>query len=264
MDYSIPWHLLPEDDADFFDRAGIERHASSIKFNRELTREELASVCSRLWNFRSIVTDPKENHINFAIGDALNEFSNRFGDQDGAHFMKEFVRLGNLRDHMLKIAGAALIYLQMVEHLIKGCCAILKLTGLNLTIEDFNSTDITRRRHTLGQLKRALVGTFAFSDEFEDQFNRFVSDRNDFVHTFWIGEIKIDDRVGLPSESDFREKLDFMISLMRRAQTIELVFRGLLGSIVASFPENLKSNEVVFHWKKYIPDFNASLRARTR
>lgn len=261
MDYSIPWHLLPEDDADFFDRAEVERGASSIKFNRKLSRQELASVCSRLRNFRSLVEDPEENLIDFAIGDAFNEFSNRFGEEDGAYFMKEFVRLENLRDNALKITGATLIYLQMVEHLIKGCCAMLKLKGLKFTLEDFHSSDVNRRRQTLGYLKKALMGTFAFSNEFENDFNRFVSDRNEFVHTFWIGETKIDERVGLPSETDFREKLDFTISLMRRARKIELVFRGLFGSIGASFPESPENQEVMFPWKKYIAEFKATLHA---
>ena len=257
MDCSIPWYLLPEDDADFFDQAEIERSASFIKFNRKLSRKELASLCSRLWSFRSLVADPEENHINFAIGDAFNEFSNRFWEKAGTHFTKKFIRFGILRDNTLKITGATLIYLQTVEHLIKGCCAMLKLKGLKLTLEDFHSSDVNRRRQTLGQLKKALIKTFAFSDEFEDRFNQFVSDRNEFVHTFWIGETKMDERVGLPSEDHFREKLKFTISLMRQARKMELVFRGLLGSIVDSFSERLKNREVVSPWKKYIVNFKA-------
>jgi hypothetical protein len=112
MDYSIPWHLLSVDDINFFDEAEIERGPSFIKFNRKLSRQELALLCSRLVNFRSVVPDPKENHINFAIGEAFSEFSNRFGKKAGKYFMKEFVRLGKLRDNALKIAGATLIYLR--------------------------------------------------------------------------------------------------------------------------------------------------------
>jgi hypothetical protein len=55
MDYSIPWHLLAEDEVDFFDQAQIERGPSFIKFNRELSQQELAMLCSRLVNFRSVI-----------------------------------------------------------------------------------------------------------------------------------------------------------------------------------------------------------------
>jgi hypothetical protein len=192
MDYSIPWDLLPEDDAEFFDRAGIERGPAFLKFNRDLTREEVAALCERLWNFRTIIPDAEDNHINFAIGEALNEFSRLFGEDEGEHFIKEWTRFATIRDKTLKITGGALIYLQNVEHQIKGCCATLNLKGLNLTLEDFQSTDSTRRRQTLGQLKSALIGTSSFSAEFEDQFNTFVKDRNEFVHTLWTKDMELD------------------------------------------------------------------------
>lgn len=259
MDYAIPWHLLPEDDLDFFDRTEIERGPAHVKFNRELSREELASVCSRLWTFRLLIPDPGDKSINFAIGDALNEFSNRFGEKDGEYFKKAFVRLSALRDRTLEATGGTLIYLQNVEHLIKGCCAMLKLKGLKLTLEDFNSRDPSRRRQTLGQLKRALLGTFDFSNVFADQFNGFVDDRNKFVHTLWIDELAIDKRAGLPSEAYYREKLKFTISVMRQARDIELIFRGLLSSIGDSLSKKQKQ-ELVFPWKKYISKFQGVLR----
>jgi hypothetical protein len=260
MDYSIPWHLLSDDDADFLDQAGIERGLSFIKFNRELSRKELALVCSRLVNFRSIIPDPKENHINFAIGEAFNEFSQRFGKKDGKYFLKNFVRVGKLRDKTLNVTGAALIYLQTVENLIKGCCAMLKLKGIKLTVADFQSDDASRRRQTLGQLKAALLGTFAFSDDFEDRFNAFVRGRNEFIHTFWTGETEIDTRTGLPSEHHFNEKLKFMFSLMSQAREIEYVFRGLFASMGEAFQKATKNDQEPFLWKRFIPNFKATLR----
>jgi hypothetical protein len=262
MDYSIPWHLLSEDDAHFLDQAGIERGPSFIKFSRQLSRAELALVCSRLVNFRSIVPDPKENHINFAVGAAFSEFSHRFGTKDGKYFLKQFVRLGKLRDKTLQVTGATLVYLQTVENLIKGCCAMLKLKGIKLTVADLQSNDASRRRQTLGQLKAALLGTFAFSDEFESRFNGFVRDRNEFIHTFWVSETKIDARAGLPSDHHFREKLKFMFSLMSKARDIEFVFRGLLGSIGEAFPKEMQDQDGAFPWRRYIPNFKATLRTK--
>ncbi len=80
MNYAIPWDLLPEDDLDLLDRLEIERGPSFLKFKRKLNREEIVLVCERLWNFRSIVPDAEDNHINFAIGDALGEYSKQFGE----------------------------------------------------------------------------------------------------------------------------------------------------------------------------------------
>ena len=92
----------------------IERGPTFLKFNRDLTRLEVASLCERLWNFRSTIPDPGDNHINFAIGDALNEFSRLFGEEDGEHFMKQWERFASVRDATLKITGGALIYLQQL------------------------------------------------------------------------------------------------------------------------------------------------------
>ena len=137
---------------------------------------------------------------------------------------------------------------------------MLNPRGLKLTVADFHASDPKRRRQTLGQLKNALIENFPFADEFEVQFGRFVDDRNEFVHTLWTGEMDMDERTGLPSEHNFRNKLEFTISLIRQAREIELVFRGLLGFIVDSLPETLKDNDVVIHWKKYIARFKATLR----
>ncbi len=260
MNYAIPWDLLPEDDLDLLDRLEIERGPSFLKFKRKLNREEIVLVCERLWNFRSIVPDAEDNHINFAIGDALGEYSKQFGEDEGELFVKDWTHLSKLRDNMLRITGGALIYLQTVEYQIKGCCSMLNLRGLKLTVADFHASDPKRRRQTLGQLKNALIENFSFADEFEVQFGRFVDDRNEFVHTLWTGEMDMDERTGLPSEDNFRNKLELTISLIRQAREIELVFRGLLGFIVDSLPETLKDNDVVIRWKKYIARFKATLR----
>jgi hypothetical protein len=260
--YSIPWDLLSEDDAEFFDRAKIECGPSWIRFHRALGRRELATTCARLWNFRSLIARPKANHINFASGDALNEFSRRFGKRDSEFFIKEFVRVGNLRDEVLKITGGVLIYLQTVEHLIKGCCAMLKLKGLHLTLEDFQSKDPKRRHHTLGELKKALLNTVAFTDGFQIRLNDFVAGRNEFVHSFWTDEVKIDERTGLPSEVYYQDKLQFTVSLMKNANEIERIFRGLLGIIGESLSKTQRDRKMVFPWKKYIGAFSEVLQKK--
>ena len=261
MNHSIPWHLMPEDDIIFLDQAKIERGAASITFHRELSRDELASACFRLCNFRPFVPDAAQSCISFAIGDAFNQFSKRFGKRDGAYFIKQFVRASTLREATLKIAGSTLIYLQVVEHLIKGCCAMLNLKGLNLRVEDLQSGDSRRRRKTLGQLKAALIGTSAFSIEFEASFNRFVSERNEFIHTFWIAELVLDKRTGLPTEHHLRKELEFTMSLMRQAREIELVFRGLYGAIGESLSKGVENHEALAPWKRYIGKFRATLRS---
>lgn len=260
MNYSIPWDFLPDDDAEFFDRAQIEREPSFLKFKRDLTREEVSSLCVRLWNFRAIIPDSEDNHSNFAIGQAFNEFSRLFGEIEGKRFIKEWFRLATIRDTALKVTGGALIYLQSVEHQIKGCCSMLDLKGLNLSLDDFQSTDTSRRRQTLGQLKSALMGTSTFSADFEAHFNRFVTDRNEFVHTLWTKDSELDERSGLPSEAYYNEKFRFTVSIFRQAHHMEAVFRGMLGAIFESLTEQLKDHEAVGLWRRYIPKYNATLR----
>ena len=86
----------------YLNRLEIERGPSFLKFKRKLNREEIALLCERLWNFRSIVPDAEDNHINFAIGDALGEYSKQFGEDEGELFVKGWTRLSKLRDNMLR------------------------------------------------------------------------------------------------------------------------------------------------------------------
>lgn len=260
MDYSIPWALLPENDKDFFERINADLGPSGVTFNGTVTRQDLASACSRICEFRLFIPDPDENHINFAIGGAFSEFNKRFGEEDGELFMKNFERISKFRDYTLKASGASLIYLQMVEHQIKGCCAMIGLKGLKLTFEDFQSGDPNRTRQTLGWLKRALIGTGSFSSKFEDDFTKFVADRNRLVHSLWNDEMKIDERTGLPTEDSFTTKIAFISSLVRQASEMEKVFRGLIASIHKSLSDSMKIDKSVSPWIKYIPNYESSLK----
>ena len=137
---------------------------------------------------------------------------------------------------------------------------MLNLKGLKLTLEDFHSEDSNRRRQTLGQLKVALIGTSSFSSEFEDRFNKFVKERNEFVHTLWTSRMDLDERTGIPAEASYEEKFRFTVSLMRQAQHMEVVFRGMLASIIESLSEQLKDHEIVVPWRRYIDRYKATLR----
>jgi hypothetical protein len=69
-----------------------------------------------------------------------------------------------------------------------------------------------------------------------------------------------DERTGIPDEAGYEEKMRFTVSLMRQAQHMEIVFRGMLASIIESLSEQLKDHEIVLPWRRYIDRYKATLR----
>jgi|SRR5208282_1780246 len=266
MTYSIQWQLLVEEEKDFMGTLGIETGASFAKFTRDLTWEEITMVFAHFVSLRKRTPDPEESHVNFAVGDCLVEMERLFGKERAEQFTSEFLRFSAFRDYVLGLTGAALIYLQQVEEVIKGCCACLNLKGMRLTVADFLSSDPEHRRVTLGQMKNALLNTKAFSPDFEAQFHDFVQDRNRFVHSLWVEDARTNPHSGLPSGEHIVRVADFIKDLVRRAYRIERIFKGLwaaLGeSLSQGLPPELGDAATVNPWLKYIREFRDVSRTK--
>ena len=264
MTYSIQWELLVEEEEDLMDALGIETGASSAKFTRDLLWEEITIAFAHFVSLRKRTPMPEESHVNFAIGDCLVEMERLFGKERTEQFASEFLRLSACRDFVLGLAGGALIYLQQVEEVIKGCCACLNLKGIRLTVADFLASDPDHRRLTLGQMKNALLNTGAFSAGFEEQLNNFVQDRNRFVHSLWVEDARTSPHSELPCEEDFVRVADFINDLGRRAYRIERIFKGLwaaLGEPLSQgLPPEADNSATINRWLKYIPEFRDVLR----
>jgi hypothetical protein len=258
MSYQIQWGRLIEEDQDFLKSLGIETGPSFVRFTRDLTWDEITLVFGRLDGLRRRTPDAEGDHVNFALGDCLNEIKRLFGRERAELFMQEYPRLSNFRDHVLTMAGATLIYLQTVENMIKLCCASL---GIKLTLADFLSDDPDRRRVTLGQMKHALLksGAFSFSGDFEAELGRFVHDRNEFVHYLWVEDSGENPVTGLPSEDDLARIEDRIQSLLAQAHRMERIFKGMWGAIGAGKARQESDASSLTPWLKYIKEFESVL-----
>jgi hypothetical protein len=214
MTYGIQWKRLVDEEKDLLASLGIETGSSFAKFSRDLRWEEITTAFSHFVSLRKRTSNSDESHVNFAIGDCLVEMERLFGKDRTEEFISEFLRLSASRDYVLQLAAGALIYLQRIEEVIKGCCASLNLQGIRLTVADFLSSDPDRRRFSLGLMKKALLQTKAFVPDFEKEFDDFVKDRNRFVHSLWVEDARANPYTGLPPEDHFVRVADFINDLV--------------------------------------------------
>jgi hypothetical protein len=269
MSYAIQWDLLSVDELDVLEEAGVEMHPTGMNFKRTPTWEEFTLVFAYLCALENR-TVQEGNHILCAIGDCLNAGEEFFGWDKVDKWLKEFFPLIEMRDHILKMAGGTLIFLQMVELQIKVCCAQVSLEGLKLTWDDVFSPDPSRRKQTLGQLARALKRSDAFDPEFEDRLTKFVNARNQFIHNLWVKQLFEETNhnaktSGFPSKEQFEEIYEFIRSLIRQAYYMQNVFQGFFYELGrAKYPELRKMEQdqtfPLRRWARYIPEFREVLR----
>lgn len=268
MSNAIQWDLLSVDELDTLEEAGVEMLPLGMRFKRTPTWEEFTLVFAYLYALKRR-TFQEENHIDCALGDCLNAGEKFFGWDKVDKWLKEFLPLIEMRDHILKMAGGTLIFLQMVEFQIKACCAQVSLKGLELTWDDVFSPDPSRRKKTLGQLARALKRSDAFDPEFEDRLTKFVNSRNQFIHNLWaeqlFEEARRNDRTsGLPSKEQFEGIYEFIRSLIIEAYYMQNVFRGFFYELArARYPEIEKKETFPLRsWTRYISEFREVLRKK--
>ena len=265
MSYAIQWNLLLDDERDFLESIGVELLPSGMRFTRRPTWEDFCLTFAYIFGVRNR-TLQEGNHIYFAIGDCILAGQEYFGKEAVGRWMRSFLRLVSMRDHLLGLAGATLIALQMVEEQIKLCCTLVRPKSLKLTLDDFLSPDPSRRKQTLGQLTSALKKSAIFDPTFEDRLTAFVSNRNKFVHNLWAEQARQSKKEsGLPSEDEMKAIHDFLVLLLRETQYVLRVFLGCQYAIekqpiVAALgePESLVSTQ----WTRYIPEFEKVLRER--
>jgi hypothetical protein len=185
-DYSIPWSLLRDWEADFLTSRGIRLEASGISFDKRLSKDDLRDVLALFISMRVRTEDPDENHINFARGDCANRCIEWFGEDISEQLCKEVVEWFPKRDRLLCFAASVLIYVQRVERLMKTCCSVL---NAGLSVDDLLSNNKQCQQATMGCLRLELEKRRLFSPEYEDELKAFVADRNTFVHSLWTVEL---------------------------------------------------------------------------
>ena len=254
------WDLLQDEELDYLKRVGVEMHPSAMNFTRTPTWEEFSVVFTYLLGLGTR-TAKLDDHVNFAIGDCINQGEEFFGEEAVDKFVKDILQLRKLRDIVLNKAGATLILLQTIEHHIKFCCTALPLKGLNLTLEDFTSSDPRRRSQTLGHVARALEKSGIFGPDFEARLSRFVSMRNEFIHSWWTEQDRRSESTGgLPPREELKETFDFIQSLVNEALYVRNVFRGLEHQLVKAHDKGTESDPILESWARHVPDFLAALK----
>jgi len=210
----------------------------------------------------------ENSHINFAMGDWINQAEEWFGESTVKNWIVEEERLKLYRDHLLMLSGATLIQLQYLEHVIRGCCACLSLKGLKLTFSDFLSSNPKRRKQTLGRLANALVAGEVFLPNFEARLTVFVEKRNRFIHRFWFDTFEEMSETGTPSFATLERIEEFVSDLFRETTDLQEVFLGFYYAIGVKLAEREKAtlelDGILREWAQQISAFTAVQRRRSR
>ena len=254
----INWDLLTEDELDLFQGCGVKMFPMGIEFARPLAWEEFIHIFACLFDLKSRTNRP-DDPIDWALGDCINLGEQYFGEERVDQWLRDFEVLHFYRDKILKMAGGTLIYLQVIENRVKFCCAAMRVKGLNLTLDDFLSLDSSKRKSTLGRMNKALKDTNLFTTEFEDRLEHFVVMRNDFIHNLWAEQAR---RVGqaIPSKEEQKEIHDFIGELIKEAQYMDRVFRGLQYEITSTWASDVGVEPLFSTWDRYVPEFREVLR----
>jgi hypothetical protein len=258
----IQWDLLMDDERDHLDSLGAELLPLGVRFSKTPTWDEFCLAFAYIYAVKNR-TIQKDDNVNYAIGDTLGWGEQHFGEEAVFEWVKGFLRLGPLRDHIFGLSGATLGYLQIVEHQIKSFCAIVSLKGLQFTLDDFLSVDPAKRRYTLGQLAGVINKSDVFTPDFEERLTRFVNNRNRFVHNMWIEHLQSIEGKRLPSEKELIEVRDFIVSLVHDAQYTEKVFRGFYSYYLQNYlDQDAPEVQGLKSWSKYLPEFMQVLRTQ--
>src|SRR5688572_23931725 len=83
---------------------------------------------------------------------------------------------------ILTMIGGTLILLQSAERTISRCMLFVFQKGEGLTLEDLEKEEKQARKKTLGQFIFELRKRVELEPDFDEMLERFVEDRNQFVH----------------------------------------------------------------------------------
>jgi len=262
--YSIIWSLLSDDELDNFEQFGIGMNTNSVSFSKDLIWSEFTVALAYLLGLKRR-TYQEGNHIDFAIGDLLNEGERLFGDKKVDEWIHEFQKLQRIRDLVLNQAGGMVIMLQTLEHDIKASLSLSPFEILKLNVSNFLSSDISKRKQTLGQLSKAIKRTNLFSKEFEERLNNLITKRDYFIHHLWIEQLRGNiGPTGLPSEEQMLGVGEYLTDLAKDVAYVNKVLKGLMVDLLNYYnPEkssDLKAEHSLSSWSKYIPNFQDVIR----
>jgi hypothetical protein len=92
---------------------------------------------------------------------------------------------GKSQEELIKTVGVLLLRLQLVENIAKLCCAFTEVNDKEATYENLFSEDKKKRHYTLGILINLLKDITGFMESFIIRLDKFVTDRNIFIHKLW-------------------------------------------------------------------------------
>jgi hypothetical protein len=262
-DYSIPWHTMPHSLRASLNSHGVVRHRSGLEFPNPVPKATLALLLSSLLDFKDDIEAGDENHIMFAIGDTANQLTDQHPETNLPDLEEEIEQSKILRNLRATEYGTTAISLQKLEHRIKACCSLLELKGIKFGIDDFLSREPDRVRATLGTLKKALLNSNQFTDDFSTRFSNFVTDRNRFAHHMWTDVRPELSEHGLPNVSYFQQQLAFIFHVGSEASYFDEVFIGLWTVIEPGVSDQNPELGLELD-DDAIPTFIAALRPRPK
>lgn len=196
MDNDKFWDFVTQHEIEALDRLGAELKPVGLIMRKQPDESALRRIGVILAGL-FLRMENRDDRINWAVGDWMNQVDEGYGPDKGVQWMNEFIILTRYKDHLLKLSGAILLELQCLEQLIKTCCGFLGVAKgrQKFTAADLLSHDAKRQRKTLGWFKDALKeckdvkGDKLFAPHFESRLDQLVRQRNLFIHGFWFDVI---------------------------------------------------------------------------
>ncbi len=239
-DYGIKIELLSDFDKSVLLDLDVDVQRSGVVFQRKLNEANMRTVW-RILTALKYRTNDEENHINFALGDWMQQAEDWYGKDELKKWfawMSSDWSLPAHRSYLYQMIGITLIYLQRLETLIKECCSLLSSKAVDKVFEinDILSADPKLRKKTLGQLVSVVQDMEIFDSTFEDKLSSFVELRNRFVHRLWEEEI-----LGAEFDHPLLTKLEKLTSgLLEEIEYMLKVFEGFRFAIYKPLAQAVK------------------------
>ena len=224
---SLP-EILTHYEVAILESLGLKISRTSLSFHRELAEEELREAWRTIAAIRRRVPDDQD-WADWLIGDWYNHVVDRLDEKSAEQIVLEETTLARTTEHIFHVSGVLLLSLQKTEQLISLCCDCL--AGTPIQVEEIFTANSPNRRRTLGQLSRRFQKEGLFVGDLERRLDAFVDSRNRFTHRMWTEDVKSAVRVHDENMARQKSLLVFMTSLIREAEEMYQVFRGLYGAV---------------------------------
>ena len=169
-------------------------------------------------------------------------------------------KLQSLHHDFIRIkTGDALVNSQYVEVLLKVLCDLFRPFGLKIDPNDLFSPN--HSKETLGQLKNTLKGEGLLNGDFIDKLEKYVKNRNKFVHGLYFHTFYKDGNTEAVGSPESEEYINFCNNLTEEGSYIIETAIGIYAVLAQKFKDKSPEFiEILNNFNSHMPDAYKALR----